>query len=195
MWPDHWIEGFNCAMIPGLILTWHPSGSPPARGRLAPRPALGSVGELSVKGHLDALDLVTQFDGGAQFQVHALLHGGQREQKQRLTVDVLQPRHPFGLTETCRRVVVCVCVCTCSWKMLASDAQSVELMKWTTSSTLHSRGFLSNTSWPSSSTLEATQPNPDQISIFAYSDQLAQRRRLFTCMSGSLGGWYWLPWL
>lgn len=39
--------------------------------------ALGSVGILSVKGDLDALDLVTEFDGGAELQVHALLHGGQ----------------------------------------------------------------------------------------------------------------------
>lgn len=36
-----------------------------------------SVGILSVKGNLDALNLVTQFDGGAELQVHTLLHGGQ----------------------------------------------------------------------------------------------------------------------
>lgn len=41
--------------------------------RAAPR----SVGVLSVKGNLDALDLVTQFDGGAELQVHTLLHCGQ----------------------------------------------------------------------------------------------------------------------
>lgn len=59
-----------------------------------------SVGELSVEGHLDALDLVAQFDGGAQLQVHALLHGGQREQQQGLAVDVLQRGH--GQTGTRR---------------------------------------------------------------------------------------------
>lgn len=47
--------------------------------------------------------------------------------------------------------VCTVCVCTCSWKMLARAAQSVEVMKVTTSSTDHSRGFLSNTSRHSAS--------------------------------------------
>lgn len=52
-------------------------------------PLGSSFGELLVEGHLDALDLVTQLDGGAQLQVHALLDGGQREQQQRLAVNVL----------------------------------------------------------------------------------------------------------
>lgn len=179
-------------MIPGLTLTWLASGGVPTRGRLVPRPARGSVGELSVKGHLDALDLVTQFDGRAQFQVHALLHGGQREQKQRLTVDVLQPRHQLDpcLTGTCRRVVVCV------YLLLEDVGQrrtigGVDEMDHFIHAPLqrvpvqHQLTFLLHLG-----------THPAQISILAYSDELAQlRRRLFTCISWSLGGWYWLPWL
>lgn len=52
-------------------------------------PPGSSFGELLVEGHLDALDLVTQLDGRSQLQVHALLDGGQRQQQQRLAVDVL----------------------------------------------------------------------------------------------------------
>lgn len=62
-----------------------------------------------------------------------------------------------------RRLAVCV-YCTCSWKMLARDAQSVELIKCTTSSTVHSRGFLSKTSWPSSSsTWRAHEQKPSWV--------------------------------
>lgn len=52
-------------------------------------PLGSSLGELLVEGDLDALDLVTQLDSGSQLQVHALLDGGQRQQQQRLAVDVL----------------------------------------------------------------------------------------------------------
>lgn len=76
------------------------------------RPELGrqsaatppSVGVLFVEGDLDALDLVTQLDGGAELQVHALLHGGQSEQQQRLTVDVL---HTWGDSHTSNQRRAC----------------------------------------------------------------------------------------
>lgn len=58
--------------------------------------ALRSVGILSVKGNLDALDLVTEFDGRTELQLHALLHGGQSQQQQGLAVDVLSRNRDTG---------------------------------------------------------------------------------------------------
>lgn len=49
-----------------------------------------SVSVLSVKGDLDALYLVTQFDGGTELQVHTLLDCRQSQQQQRLAIDVLR---------------------------------------------------------------------------------------------------------
>lgn len=54
--------------------------------------ALRSVGVLFVKSNFDTLYLVAEFDGGAEFQVHALLHSGQSQQQQRLTVNVLHTK-------------------------------------------------------------------------------------------------------
>lgn len=48
-----------------------------------------SVGVLGVESHLHSLDLMAQLDGGPQLQLHALLHGGKRQQQERLPVDVL----------------------------------------------------------------------------------------------------------
>ena len=78
--------------------------------------------------------------------------------------------------------------------MLARDAQSVELINWTTSSTLHSRGFLSKTSWPSSSTCQH-----GHLYVSVNGTQTAEappacRLSVLTCMSCPLGGWY-LFWL
>lgn len=49
----------------------------------------GSVGILGIEGHLDPLNLVAKLDGGAQLQLHALLHGGESQQQERLPVDVM----------------------------------------------------------------------------------------------------------
>lgn len=54
-----------------------------------PSERAASVGVLGVEGHFNPLDLMAQLDGGPQLQLHALLHRGQRQQEQRLPVDVL----------------------------------------------------------------------------------------------------------
>lgn len=131
---------------------------------------------------------MAQFDRGAEFKVHALLHCGQVQQQQSLAVDLLHKRkkewtcgvkcrlfpyspdndslHHLNQDETHPSTVQCVFksgtghyttilshVClwdvlfTWSMKMRASGAQSVVLMKRTTSVTLHSNGLLSKHSF------------------------------------------------
>lgn len=90
----------------------------PATGRSAgdlPLLLLGSVGELSVKGNLDALYLVTQFDGGAELQVHTLLDGGQSEQQQGLAVDVLQGGRRKEILKWRKRRVLKLILCSLNW--------------------------------------------------------------------------------
>lgn len=83
--PSH-TSGENGSSSPGNLLrpkTWHSLGWWAAWDRE------GSVGILGVEGHLDPLNLVAEFDGGAQLQLHALLYRGECQQQQRLPVDVL----------------------------------------------------------------------------------------------------------
>lgn len=48
-----------------------------------------SVGVLCIESNFYSLDLVAQFDGWAQLQLHALLHRGQCQQQEGLAIDVL----------------------------------------------------------------------------------------------------------
>lgn len=50
---------------------------------------LSSVGKLLIKSKLDPLYMMAKFDGGTQFQVHALLNGGKGKEQQGLPVDFL----------------------------------------------------------------------------------------------------------
>ena len=47
------------------------------------------VGELFEEGDLNALDLMTQLHGRTELQLQMLLNGRQRQQHQRLAVDLL----------------------------------------------------------------------------------------------------------
>lgn len=48
-----------------------------------------SVGILCIESNFHSLDLVAQFDGWTQLQLHALLHRGQCQQQEGLAIDVL----------------------------------------------------------------------------------------------------------
>lgn len=48
-----------------------------------------SVGILCIESNFYSLDLVAQFDGWTQLQLHALLHRGQCQQQEGLAIDVL----------------------------------------------------------------------------------------------------------
>lgn len=80
----------------------HDARSPPRRG--------ASVGILGVESHFNSLDLVAQLDGGPQLQLHALLHGGEGQQQERLPINVLpgnkaplEPRHWAPREGICHR--------------------------------------------------------------------------------------------
>lgn len=48
-----------------------------------------SVGKLLIESKLDPLYVVAEFDGGAQFQIHALLNSGKGKKQQGLPVNFL----------------------------------------------------------------------------------------------------------
>lgn len=76
--------GKNESSSPGHLpqTPYHQDNGPPPQ-------RVESVGILGVESHFNSLDLMAQLDGGPQLQLHALLHGGESQQQERLTVNVL----------------------------------------------------------------------------------------------------------
>lgn len=55
-----------------------------------PRQKVSLVSKLGVEGHFDSLDLMTEFDGGAELKVHAFLDCRKGQQQQGLSINVLE---------------------------------------------------------------------------------------------------------
>lgn len=59
-------------------------------GLRPPRLKVSLVSVLGVEGHFDSLDLMAEFDGGAELQVHAFLDCRKCQQQQGLSINVLE---------------------------------------------------------------------------------------------------------